>query len=205
MILLERALPGNQFVICLLNFFEARFGQFLKIIAQMLDLVWMIFGCETAVGGFDFFLGGARGDTQDCVGILAVWVVEIGGAVLPVIGLASGFFGALFRPSQLCHTAVIAPERIQHDQIIEPPPPDQKIWDQIAWEKNIKQCADKEPIEFRHIHTLFRWFGNSPAHEGRRAKSVILDGIRSPICDNSRITLISFQVKLLFPYHRAVT
>lgn len=194
----ERASPGNQFVICLLNFFEARFGQFLKIIAQMLDLVRMIFGCETAVGGFDLFLGGARGDTQNGVWILAVWTVGIGGAVLPVIGLAPGLAGAVPRPSQLCHPAVIAPEHIQHDQIIEPPPPDQKIRNQIAWEKNIKQCADQEPIEFRHIHTLFRWFGNRPAHEGRRAKAVILDGIRSPICDNSKITLISFQVKLLF-------
>lgn len=84
------ALSGNELVIGLLNFFKAHFGQFLKITAQMLDLVRMIFSGETAVGGFDFFPGCARRDTQDRVRVLAAWSAGIGGAIFPVIGRVPG-------------------------------------------------------------------------------------------------------------------
>ena len=48
-----------------MNRFKALFCHFLKVFTQMLNLVRMIFCCQTAVGNFDLFCGGVRGDAQD--------------------------------------------------------------------------------------------------------------------------------------------
>ena len=100
-LLRERALPGIEFVIRLLNFLKAHFCQILKIFTQVLHLVRMIFGCETAIGGFDFFPGGARGNIQDRVGIFVILVVGTGGAVFSVVGRVPGLTGAVFGASPL--------------------------------------------------------------------------------------------------------